>query len=343
MKCCSACASTTYCSVHCQKTHWKEHKPECRKSQKLNSSLFAPALFQEWKEKVKANSILELILSYYSQTHGGLSRAHVVIVQVDFDYNARTFTFVGPPTKMLIETIDDSKYGDGLAEKIQGSLQENESDDARAIIIEYGGALVIMSRSINHEMFKLSWEEDICRGTEQILLSSIPTTSLETWKEMTMQNLQEQLNVLENHKSFDSFLSDALRAASTKPRHKTHMVVIRFDLGRGLGEIASLSGFQVVTLEEGWDLYSLRYASKDGNELEEDKTIFFGFNESFERQAEVSFYFLNEKHKISLIHKRLLNLPSHKKRATQCYEDAARSFKTLQGVTLPQVKLPPLP
>lgn len=28
---CSACKRVSYCSKTCQKTHWKEHRPECQK------------------------------------------------------------------------------------------------------------------------------------------------------------------------------------------------------------------------------------------------------------------------------------------------------------------------
>ena len=33
---CSACKTTRYCSVECQRKHWKTHKPQCKEYQKEN-------------------------------------------------------------------------------------------------------------------------------------------------------------------------------------------------------------------------------------------------------------------------------------------------------------------
>jgi hypothetical protein len=241
-----------------------------------------------------------------------------------------------PPTFMSLARVGE-EISMGLCSELETAM--SNAEDGGFLVIQHlptgkSTFLDIRNVSRNQNLMGIPWDR-VHWMFAQIELS-IPSKA--KWPRMKEQNLSDQTDALMSHKAFSTFHLGCLRLGSKKPRNKTHVILIRFELGTGLGEIASLTSFDVVTEEEAWKLHCSQ-VSIDTEEREECMTNYF----DLEKKMPVYFVDTTEKTSFLVRHCSYSALSTKKKTpATRCYEIAEQSFKTLQGVTLPEVKLPSL-
>lgn len=184
----------------------------------------------------------------------------MIMLHADFDYNKRTFVPTNPPYLMGMDSF----------------LQERQMSKRQAIGSTPGGNLDLVYVTVDHGMafhttaLSLS---DLTKKGSKILRDPlkmdgtwIPWESVEnhfpsatvllkssvfdSWEPMRQENIRKQLLVMEESPHYRPFISNALRLAAEKPRHKTHLIKVQAKLGLGLGQISALTDYQVLTPDE---------------------------------------------------------------------------------------------
>lgn len=113
-KCCSKCKRTYYCSKECQVSHWKSHKPDCRRLIELKKKALQNhqkrefRLLQEWERQVRNARILaSMLFSFFGWN--ALERLEqeesVVLLRLVFDYNVQNFVPESEPAIVPTDTL----------------------------------------------------------------------------------------------------------------------------------------------------------------------------------------------------------------------------------------------
>ena len=193
--------------------------------------------------------------SYVLVNHIGTSRLaqlhqnmHIIRLGLDFDYNHRTFI----PTKPKIVSPDT--LGEKLANEMKDTyhmlLHKQAPVNALRFValLQVNGidgltaAMPMIQEPSDTNLTKATWEEQ-CRLFHDIHLQSSKLTS---WANIQQENVKLQIqNGIASNSAFQPFLVSALWIESNSSRHKTHIVVIKMEMGFGLGEIKHLDSFQV--------------------------------------------------------------------------------------------------
>lgn len=111
---CGKCEKIHYCSRQCQKAHWSEHKPicasNCEKMAKLQKSLEVSeknllTLLESWKRKSKLIMGRAVCSALTKNEIKQQPPAKIVLLSMEFSYNARTFLLAEEPKTMLISHL----------------------------------------------------------------------------------------------------------------------------------------------------------------------------------------------------------------------------------------------
>jgi hypothetical protein len=87
----------------------------------------------------------------------------------------------------------------------------------------------------------------------QDLFGSVPLQSsvFDSWLPLQQQTIKQQVNTLVRQSPhYQPFLVNTLHILTTKPQHKTHIVMIKMSMGMGLGQIDKLIEYQVWTVDK---------------------------------------------------------------------------------------------
>jgi hypothetical protein len=186
----------------------------------------------------------------------------VIYMSVDFNYNQRTFLPTEPPD--LLAPSDLQELNPTLAQagrdQYASCLQRvaNLKDACVfVVLLNFKGIFSIMPNLIT-DVSKVriqgassgggTWNDIV-----QDLFGAVPLQSsvFDSWLPLQQQNIKQQLNALvRNSPHYQPFLVNALHILTTKPQHKTHIVMIKLSMGMGLGQIDKLTEFQVWTVEK---------------------------------------------------------------------------------------------
>lgn len=250
---CSRCKESIYCGRECQKIDWKDHKGPCKilTRQKLEQPHREYRLLKDWSEN--ANRLLRWIVAK-SLSHEQIKQQppnHMVFLEVEFDYNYETFLPVELPPNVVHRrdcsdlTLPDFPSRQGIYWMI--------------ILINYRGVLRPFALHMSQDELDTaetrgmrlgqleSWENLHGYLKTEVGLSS---RVFQTWPQLQEKNINKQLEQLRGPAFWSSFGMHALHLGSPNPLYLTHVVVVKFDFGRGLGEIQKLDRFRVTPVTD---------------------------------------------------------------------------------------------
>ena len=126
---CSACNQAHYCSIDCQKAHWKEHKKFCRERAKANKARGNETIQLEWRTWQGLHyAYLHMLVAAIGHATG--KRGPEYITRMEFDYvpeNPETTKFQIKPAYSVHRVAD---LGPGMVAMVQ---QEFTIHSARGI------------------------------------------------------------------------------------------------------------------------------------------------------------------------------------------------------------------
>jgi len=345
---CSRCKNATYYSKECQTKHWKERKPRCiiyQESKTRASQLSQKRglrLLQQFRDAARNESLLVALVKAFPDKRTFLTQPakFVAILQLEFDYNYRSFVPVEPA-----ELVEKEAFASmfNLSSQIPEAPAERGYVNHTLYILYAKQQVVAMPMKLATESWKfkndMSWENvyELCRGVK--LDSSLFATFLPG------PNIKAQLQVIQQHPDLSLFLSYALAMNSAEPLHKKKVVMIELELGFGLGEVKQFVGWHVEPVTK-----LLADFSKNAQTLEQyRKELDLGPSCHYLARADpgsvycpVVFY-----HKSTSLYFVLPNCfvfePSRAKISkNECKRAAQYYFQKFQAVVLPPVQSPPI-
>jgi hypothetical protein len=255
MENCGKCRLATYCSVECQRTHWKVHKSSCSKIKEQQTNAIVSdkkrehRLFRQWAEQAMVGLCVYCRYSTPSTEIQKFDRRkHAFEVQVDFDYNCRTFKPIAPAAIVSSEEAGKllcTSFGlMAKTEELQGIVV--------AALVKYKtySFVVPITFSVACEGCDMEdFPKDALRvfPFNQIKLSS---SVFSKWDpSIRSNNIKKSLHELTSNKTFEEFIAHALHIPSKKPRHQNSVVSVELYVGNGLGQITSFKAFSVGSLD----------------------------------------------------------------------------------------------
>ena len=181
----------------------------------------------------------------------------VAFFTIDFDYNRRTFVPIEPPSSMRIVDLPDDLRGEVL-NAIKGSAdaqarsvdpEMKNSSKNHVIVILHGQTTSISPvNMVGLDTLPYTWDQII------LLYQSVHLESkrFRTWQASQWITLKAQFNALQdaNISAWTAFLHHSFRLSSKKPLHKTHALLIKFTFGWELGQVKSITGYELISLSE---------------------------------------------------------------------------------------------
>jgi hypothetical protein len=255
---CAACRNAYYCSKECQRHHWKTHKPWCLTYQKNREDLKREfRLLLQWRDKVKITMLQPLLLRTFTEELLFAQPAtHALVINVKFHYSWRTFIMSDVPKAVPVGDLPGIDW-DGMNAETEHMTQQRG-------FLHY----VLLKTIINREPFISIVRPGVTLEQVQGRTGLPPVESIvdfflnknrhefvlqsklfnAEWERRKQGNLFKQWDVVRRTSAFSNFMINLLRLGSASPMHKTHVAVIVFDYGTGLGEIKELCKFTVITL-----------------------------------------------------------------------------------------------
>jgi len=244
--------------TQCQLAHWKDHKVRCKLTRagggrmKDLMSKRKARLLQEWRDLAR-NGLMPLVLTS-SMRRDELEQQPAkvcALLQVDFDYNFKTFM---PVDKPVVGPIPDHMASVVRAKPPQPGnyvhLVVLQIGDRDAIAMPTG----MCPESLNYKP-PGGWEGlmDVFRNVK------LTSSAFDTWMPILQNNLKQQTDLFRSSEAWVEFLFAALHMNTSSPLHGSHIVIIEVELGFGLGELRSLTNFEVTAVDK-----FLQLLQKDG-------------------------------------------------------------------------------
>lgn len=254
LDCCSACDDAAYCSRQCQKAHWPKHKELCKHNSAMRQHMdrtLTPSeknihnLFEQWRSNpttveitlnAKCRQIMDI--SEYPPTK-------VMLVSLQFDYNAKTFVFAEEPK--VIPICQSPQYCQVLIMKHALSTESSHLTFLQYAFVTCKN-LGTKYQSLNLMHFgedHLNIPKDKLIQTEDIY-KYLPLKSdlFDGWDAIQESNLKKQFDYLNNSSTFIGFLGNALQLFHDKIRLSLCGIVIYVSLGKELGQITNFIKYQ---------------------------------------------------------------------------------------------------
>jgi hypothetical protein len=217
-------------------------------------------LLQEWKDKVKDGLLGYLLISHYGVAQLKQIQKDKILISmtVDFNYNQRTFLPTPEPPDLLTPSdllqINPSVASAAMDQyaKCEQRVATMKNASAFVIIMNYKG-IVSMMPNLMMDVTKIkvqnggTWNDIVQHLFGTIKLQS---SVFDSWVPLQLQNIKQQLNLIRQSPDYQPFLVNALNILTTKPQHKTHIVMVQMNMGLGLGQIDKLIDYQVWTVDK---------------------------------------------------------------------------------------------
>lgn len=297
--------------------------------------------------------ILELVSTLSREQLDIQSPDFVVGLAIDFDYNLQAFMPVAPPAILPLGTGGEisneiRKHLKSLWE-VMSTSEKEKGVRQHMVVVMYNNAMTTAQISLAGDGAPPSYTyQDVCDACLKVGKPS-PLLDTKDWPTLKVSNMADQLIVVpkgQSYKSFVFFLFGSLRLFSDEPRHKTHIVIVHVELGRGLGEISSLVSAKVVEMEQGFTDLTSHWNGTD-EELQDYKKKHFTRGPDKSKNPNdifLPFFFVNDENHVVVPMGVTTEPPTSPSSMTVewCDEVAASSFRDLQAVDLPPIKSPPL-
>ncbi|GFH52357.1 hypothetical protein CTEN210_08833 [Chaetoceros tenuissimus] len=253
---CSACDGAAYCSRECQKAHWPEHKEICKHNSTMRQQMdrtLTPSekniydLLEQWRSNPTS---VQVTLHAKCQQLMDISECpptKVMLVSLEFDYNAKTFVFAEEPS--VIPICQSPQNCQVLIMKHALSTASSHSPFA---FMQYAFVsckdLGTKYQSLNLMHFgedHLNTPKENLLQTEEIY-KYLPLKSdlFDGWDEIRKSNLKKQFDYLNNSNTFTGFLSNALQLFHNKIRLSVCGIVVYVQLGKELGQITNFIKYE---------------------------------------------------------------------------------------------------
>ena len=135
---CSQCITTRYCSGECQKSHWSQHKAQCRKAQSLAKMKLAYLKVTTFQDLLDRNlDYLDGKLDFNPYTHAKVSSdpdMQALVPKLKAATALGFYTITGQASKAAYNSFDDNKkvfvsleqrnYSSGWLEDVQARTLE---------------------------------------------------------------------------------------------------------------------------------------------------------------------------------------------------------------------------
>ena len=350
---CSNCKVINYCSTQCQIQHWPAHKLICKTTEKASKLAKSTTfdLLEQWKTKSAVVLAMAVASALSRKQMQEQPSSFVVSLDLIFNYNLKTFLFGGKPTLVKINDLP------GIDKNlILQRMKEKEDYQKRGLFDEaaqcYHFAFVRCDGIACLKPF-IFYQEDADYSvavacSKQITLKS---SLFADWVDRLQANFTSQLRVLELTVEYAGFLNNSFRLLSKKPRHKTHVIVIHFEFGPGLGKMGSLTSYEVTTLENIRNIFhghtgvteeDKKYALETMLDVE-SAPEFIKARATNPNVVLLPVIFMHKpSHQFCL--PKLMQMRSGRKSVNQCDEAADQDFRRLQlrTLSLPEVDSPTL-
>jgi len=254
---CSRCHNIHYCSKECQVNHWPKHKITCKVDledcEKAKQSGISD-LFELWQQCYGQLGSIITHATCYALTDSQKKEqppSFVIMMNLDFNYNMQTFMFTEEPRTVNLADLSDSAREVAL-QKIQA---EEETKPSSPFDKKYWHYAIIKCKGIIHvQTVLLSWQKLMREGQWDRLVTAseritLESSLFESWPAPFQVNFRSQIDALHAMEEFKSFILYITHLLSTKPRHKTHTVIIHYKFGFDLGKISALASYEVVTIK----------------------------------------------------------------------------------------------
>ena len=345
MQICAKCRAAAYCSAECQREHWAMHRITCKEVGKKRDH----RLFTQWVEQVSTDgALLHFCSNAMEETQLGnvYASRSPILLQVDFDFNQRTFKPVGPPEILL---DNDKKQ----VVELQSGLGFEACPHFQTIsvLIQYGSCyelavpLTIPNQGVSARVL------GPCNNTWHKILSIFDSISLsssifEKWDpQMQHANIAASLEKIKSQgeENFEKFLLHALHLPSKKPRHKTHVILVAADLGLGYGELHCLESFVVKPLDVALGGLQHGLSAEEVEQIKKEE-----LNLGRRRSENPNCYYIPVlflfKSPVHYIMPNLITFPKARKQwpPHKCDRIAAAAFEKLKLLPMPKVQSPDL-
>jgi len=262
---CSKCQAAHYCSKECQVDHWPKHKFLCQEMVASSAEAVEDDMVNEyellaqWKTK---SALLMTMASASTLTRSQMKEqppSFVIAMNFSFNFNLKTFLFTEKPSTVYIRDLPEgfrrTVYQQMRDDEDWRSRGTHDKDDCLHYAFSTFNKVASKEVSIKPLIFPMSagnWD-DCVHLSKQIKLKS--SLFNKEWAELFDVNLMSQFQALERTADYYGFLRNAFRLLSKKPRHKTHVIVIQFEFGSGLGKVCGLKSYDAVPIEDVRSLF----------------------------------------------------------------------------------------
>jgi hypothetical protein len=307
-------------------------------------------LLQEWKRQVKNGGILLYMLTGFFGWNR-LSRLErdksVIYLRLQFDYNKRSFVPVEEPAVINIDQVE--RFAEDLY-RCYASFPPRAANHCKLVVfltvtgMDIASVMPFTIEQPTSALARSTWMQLV------ELLDGVTLTSSKfaTWPALLQQNLNSSINnSVRTHSQFQPFLVNALRIDSARSRHKTHIVTVDMDMGRGLGEISRLKSYSVKPAAEVTSLLQqagiLTAETRQLLDLKNNPQLLRS-RAQFPHNCLMPIFFWCPRTKVNTIIPNLMevasNHPIHSVKL--CDKKAKAAFAKLQKIRFPGVQSPEL-
>jgi len=211
-------------------------------------------LWQQWRDQARNGALGYVFLMQFGfdTLEAMREKEQVIVMQVSFDYNKRAFLPDEPPSLISIDALPQNEHSLAIRSTYRDNDVVSTKGKRAATFMVF---LQCTTMSAIGAVLPLAMEEpggDVASGSctwDNLLFFlgeiKVKSSKFDSWQQLMGDNLKLQLNQVQRHPQFQSFLVSALRVESKNQRHKTHVVVATMNMGRGLGDIQSLVDYRV--------------------------------------------------------------------------------------------------
>ena len=265
---CSRCKCEYYCNRDCQKAHWSQHKSRCSqycdtmeklKSNSTSTEMKIQSLFEKWR--LQSCMIFTAAVYHALKKNSVLQQPpeKVVFFGTEFDYNAETFVLLEEPKAILISDLSQTDQ-DGIQRSYKDGKDRFGNYPDKVLIHfafitckELGEkfTFVVTVGIKRNQLDNIS--NDIQSMNDVRALSAkncLRSDLFKGWAAISRNNIFIQSRYLKQSQAYSKFVFNALQLFSKRPMHKTHRIIVHFQMGTVIGQIAKFLKYEVIPISE---------------------------------------------------------------------------------------------
>ncbi|GFH61297.1 hypothetical protein CTEN210_17773 [Chaetoceros tenuissimus] len=269
MSICSKCKKAFYCSRECQVAHWPKHKGLCKHNCEVTKSMERSValdstgkkiqnLFEKWSLDGPTPAISGAVyLALEKKDIRQQPPVKVVLMELEFNYNAQTFIVTEEPRAVAIADLGQGqkeefcKFHKDFIMKAPGGLDMVYTQFAFVSLKGLGKRIDTVA--------PVFFEESTLRQKSNVSMRSIRFHCAQArlrsdlfrgWKSIRRNNLQNQIKKMKLGQSYTAFVQNALQFFCNKSLQNTHRIVVKVKMGKEIGQISEFYGYEVVSMAQ---------------------------------------------------------------------------------------------